>query len=589
MRKRFGKPAWRRCLLAAGLFGATSCGLGTAGAMQPELVPPPPPAFGPPPDSMPTPPPDNQPEPPAAGQQQTRQRISSQGEITTIDLATALSLAGVRNPEIMIARERVTETAAIRQFAAAQILPNLNAGTNYDTHSGNLQQSSGHILDVSRSALYVGAGANAVAAGSVNIPGVMWNQNISQGIFTYLVARQSVRQQQFTSQAIRNQVLLRVSLAYVELLRASGRRAIAIRIRNDAGEIARLTAANAEAGQGRQADADRAATELGKRETDLMIAEGELLMASSRLAQLLNLEPTVRLQPAEEWVVPMPLVPEPITLQELIAMAGLRRPELAASREAIAIALLNVRGAKVLPFSPTTLVGFSAGTLGGGSNLQPVRFGNFAHRSDFDVVAYWTLQNMGVGNVAQINLARSRWRQSDLRRLEVLNAVRLEVANAYVRAQTRFAQIGTAERAVRSGIDAFEEDMRRIRDLLGLPIEVLDSLRLLGRARFEYLDSIAEYNAAQFELYVALGQPPASALARTANPPPPAGMDGNGVRAGNGGLGDNGLPAGNGFPEGNGGEPSPPPPPPPGDLSARRGTPRPKMMMANAQPASQRR
>jgi hypothetical protein len=112
---------------------------------------------------------------------------------------------------------------------------------------------------------------------------------------------------------------------------------------------------------------------------------------------------------------------------------------------------------------------------------------------------------------------------------------------------------------------------------------------LLGRARFEYLDSIAEYNAAQFELYVALGQPPASALARTANPPPPAGMDGNGVRAGNGGLGDNGLPAGNGFPEGNGGEPSPPPPPPPGDLSARRGTPRPKMMMANAQPASQRR
>jgi len=48
----------------------------------------------------------------------------------------------------------------------------------------------------------------------------------------------------------------------------------------------------------------------------------------------------------------------------------------------------------------------------------------------------------------------------------------------------------------------------------GLPIEVLDSLRLLGRSRYAYLDAIADYNRAQFELYVAMGQPPAQYLAR---------------------------------------------------------------------------
>ncbi len=511
----------------SGLLAAGFCSLVSLAAAQPDgdTPPPPPldissldgasPARG---ELLP-------PAPPPIGNARQGAGRFRAGESTTIDLASALQLAGVRNPEIMLARERVTETVAIRQFAAAQVLPNLNAGMNFDSHSGNLQQSNGHILDVSRSALFVGSGANAIAAGSVNIPGVMWNQNISQGIFTFLVARQTVRQQQFASQATRNQVLLRVALAYTELLRASGRRAIAIRIRDDAAEVTRLTAAYSAAGQGRQADADRAATELGKRETDLLVAEGEMLMASSRLAQLLNLEPTVGLRPAEAWVVPMPLVPEPITLQELIAMAALRRPELGAQREMIQVALLNLRGARVLPFSPTTLVGFSAGTFGGGSNLQPVRFGDFAGREDFDVVAYWTLQNMGVGNVAQINLARSRQRQANFRLLETLNAVRLEVANAYVRSQVRFAQVGTAERAVRTGIDAFDEDMIRIRNNEGLPIEVLDSLRLLGRARFEYLDAISEYNAAQFELYVALGQPPANALARPAGaldkPAPP--------------------------------------------------------------------
>lgn len=502
----------KRCWLVAGVFGCAALA-----QAQPESLAPP---YAP-----------NEREgagTPSPGAKQNGPRNSAEAargqpsETVTIDLDSALQLAGVRNPHIMIARQRVTETLAIRQFAAAQILPNLNAGSNYDTHTGPLQQSSAHIINVDRSALYVGAGANAVAAGSVNIPGVMWNQNVSQALFTFLVARQTVRQQQFTSAATRNQVLLSVALAYVELLRASGHRAIAIRIRDDAAEVARLTALYARTGQGRQADADRAATELGKRETDLMVAEGEVLMASARMAQLVSMEPTVRFQPTESAVVPMPLVPEPITLEELIAMAALRRPELAAQREAIQVALLNLRGARVLPFSPTMLVGFSGGDFGGGSNLTPPRFGSFGGRDDFDAVAFWTLQNMGVGNAAQISMARSRLRQQDLHRLEVLNSVRREVADSYTRSLVRLAQLARTERAVRTAIDAFNEDLTRIKSApeQSRPIEVLDSLRLLGRARFDYLDAISEYNAAQFELYVALGQPPSNALARPAGNAP---------------------------------------------------------------------
>jgi hypothetical protein len=54
----------------------------------------------------------------------------------------------------------------------------------------------------------------------------------------------------------------------------------------------------------------------------------------------------------------------------------------------------------------------------------------------------------------------------------------------------------------------------RTRNREGLPIEVLNSLRLLGRSRLTYFDAICDYNRAQFELYVALGQPPANTLAR---------------------------------------------------------------------------
>src|SRR5262249_5365659 len=53
-----------------------------------------------------------------------------------IDLASALQLAGVQNPEILLAREQVTEAVAVRQLAAAQFLPSINAGTNVNTHTG---------------------------------------------------------------------------------------------------------------------------------------------------------------------------------------------------------------------------------------------------------------------------------------------------------------------------------------------------------------------------------------------------------------------------------------------------------------------
>src|SRR5579864_522074 len=89
--------------------------------------------------------------------------------VTPIDLASALRLAGVQNSQILVAQQRVLEAVALRQLAAAQFLPTLNAGTNFDSHQGNLQQSKGTILSVNRDALYFGAGAYAVAAGTVNI------------------------------------------------------------------------------------------------------------------------------------------------------------------------------------------------------------------------------------------------------------------------------------------------------------------------------------------------------------------------------------------------------------------------------------
>ena len=300
----------------------------------------------------------------------------------------------------------------------------------------------------------------------------------------------------------------RTTLAYSELLRAEGRRAIALQVRDEARSVARLTAAYAASGQGRQADANRAATELASARPSSRPPRARCWSPRPGSATCSTSTPrsgSIRPTPA---VVPQPIVPDPMPVAELIALALLQRPELAERRAAIREALLALEGAKVLPFSPTILLGFSAGGFGGGSNLVRPIFGGFGGRTDFDVIAYWTIQQPGRRQRRADQPARSRLGVAQYQEIAMLDRVRAEVAEAYARTHARYAQIGTTEQAVRTGLNGFREDLERIRGTVGLPIEVLDSLRLLARARHEYLNAIVDYNEAQFELLRGAGPAP---------------------------------------------------------------------------------
>jgi outer membrane protein TolC len=232
------------------------------------------------------------------------------------------------------------------------------------------------------------------------------------------------------------------------------------------------------------------------------------------------------LHAADNQVIPRSIVPDPIPLRELLAIALMQRPELNERRSAAAQSLLALKGARLLPFSPTVFLGFSTGGEAGGSDLvaRPTstlpfgrnepRFSTLDDRVDLDAMAYWTLQNLGVGNKAQIDAARSRLSSADFELLVTLDRVRSEVAGAHAKTHARFARIHSCELAIKAGTDAFTEDMGRIKGAEGRPLEAIDSLRILAQSRIDYLNAILDYNKAQFELYVSLGKPPAELLLR---------------------------------------------------------------------------
>jgi outer membrane protein TolC len=58
---------------------------------------------------------------------------------------------------------------------------------------------------------------------------------------------------------------------------------------------------------------------------------------------------------------------------------------------------------------------------------------------------------------------------------------------------------------------AFREDFNRIKGNIGLPIELLNTLNRLASARVDVLRVVQEYNLAQLQLFVAVGETPLAA------------------------------------------------------------------------------
>ena len=178
-----------------------------------------------------------------------------------IDLSTALRLAEVENPTIAIARARIIEALAVQQGAMALLLPSLNAGTNYHLHTGNLQRSSGRILNLTEQSLYVGGGARTLAAESIGVPAVNIFSPLTDALYEPLAAHQQVISATFSARAIFNDITLDVAVLHLELLANQAILEAQRLSESQVYQIAVVVNDFASTGAGKKSDADRASAE----------------------------------------------------------------------------------------------------------------------------------------------------------------------------------------------------------------------------------------------------------------------------------------------------------------------------------------
>jgi outer membrane protein TolC len=419
-----------------------------------------------------------------------------------IDLASALAMTDGQNPQVALARERIAEAEAQLTRARAMWLPSIRGGVNYNKHEGTIQSVAGPIFPTSRNAFYTGLGASAVGAGSPTVPGVLAQFHLTDAIHQPRIAASEVSARTFAAQAQANDSMLQTALAYLDLLRAEQDVAIAREAQENTLKLQKLTAAYAKSGQGQQADDDRALAELSLRENDLERATEGVQVASARLAQLVELDPTQPLSPQETAATPLELVSEGTLPQDLVAQGLSTRPEIAESRFLIDEAVHRLRREQCAPLVPSVLLAASYGGMGGGLGS---RFRNFGDRFDGDAVAYWELRNFGFGDAAARREADSRVTQARLKEIAALDRVAREIVESHAQVQARRRQIATAQRGIQAAQTSYERNLARIENTQGLPLEALQSIQALSQARRDYLRAVSDFNAAQFQLLHHIG------------------------------------------------------------------------------------
>jgi outer membrane protein TolC len=430
-------------------------------------------------------------------------------EVLNIDLPTALRLADAGNPTIALARQRVAEAYARVRQAQLIILPDLMLTPAYLRHDGEIQNSSGVVFNTNKSSVY-GTG------------GAVLSVNAGDAWFGPLIARRLAEAQAANSAAVNNNIQLDVAFAYLDLLHAYGLLAVNGNLLGRDRELLRITEEADKVGAlPPGGDINRARAELQLRLEERIAIKGQVRVASSRLARLLLLRPTVGLVPAEPAIVPVVLVPESESADDLIAVGLTTRPELAEGRSLVAASETRLRQARLSPLMPRVEVSYNGGTFGGG---QDSFVGSFHARGDGAAGLVWDLRNLGLGNAALNRVQRIQVGEANLYVAEVQARVADEVNTALQIARARREALDSAQEAVRQAAETFRKldelafGTRGAKKELNT-VEPLLAIQSLAQARTQYLSAVIDYNRAQFQLYTAMGRPSMEALAKAAPAP----------------------------------------------------------------------
>jgi len=101
---------------------------------------------------------------------------------------------------------------------------------------------------------------------------------------------------------------------------------------------------------------------------------------------------------------------------------------------------------------------------------------------------------------------RSRLSQAELRKKQIVDNIRLEVKNAYLRTQQAEQAIITIEKAIEQAKENYRINQERYKEQVATQTDVLIAQTLLTRTMTNYYNALYAFKISKATLYRAMGQ-----------------------------------------------------------------------------------
>ena len=409
-----------------------------------------------------------------------------------IDLPTVLRLVDAQNLDVQIARQALEQAKAERVSALERFLPSVTAGSTYQRRDGLAQAVPAGTI--SETHLYSYAAGGTVTAEVV----------LGDAIYDALAARQLVRASDRALAAQREDAVLAAAQGYFELAKAKALVDVAGSAVETSRDYERQLHEAVAIGIAFKGDELRVQTQTREYELVLRRAVEEQTVASTHLAQVLHLDPTVELVPQDAGLVPIRIFAPDATVDALVAHALASRPELARSQALVAAAEAAKNGAVYGPLIPSIGARVFAGALGGGHVDEPSSFGG---SEEYAVGLTWRVGPGGLLDLGRIGASQARLAAAQLDDTKAKDVVATQVVAGLAGIRSLSDQIAVTERTVVSAGETLRLTRARRQFGVGLVLEDLQAQQALVRARSDWVTTIADFDKAQYALERAVGGP----------------------------------------------------------------------------------
>jgi len=412
--------------------------------------------------------------------------------VFVIDLPTTLKLVGARNLDVQIAREKLAEAKANNEGAVWQFFPAIVPGVGYRRHDDLIQDVAGKITDVHKDSYTVG-------------PTLAAQLDLGDAIYKKLAAHQFVTAAESALESQRQESVLTAVRGYFDLAKAQA----SVRVAAESVRIAEDFTAQVKQAVGPgiafKGDALRAEVQSDQNRMALRQAQEQVTVAAARLARTLHLDAKAELVAPGADLVPLALVATNAALDPLVAQARAARPEVKQSNAQVQAARKARDGAKYGPLVPGLGAQVFAGGLGGGIDGGPGRFGA---SEDYQFTLGWRIGPGGLFDRGRVRAGEARLHVAQLTDEKLSDEITREVVEALARLRSLSDQLGTAGHAAQTADEALRLASQRKEFAVGVVLEHVQAEQDLTRARLDYLNVVAEFNKAQFELKRAIGDAP---------------------------------------------------------------------------------